>query len=215
MKTAFLLLLLTALLFAKQQAFEFTKQQQKIIAQQYSLQALRRIEEFEQKIQLFKQYPKQKQLLFVNRYCNQFVSEYDAVSRLKDDYWKTPLEFLLDGKGDCEDYAILKLEMLERLGFEKQKLYLGVVQSRGSLTYHMVLCYFSSFNKPPLVLDNLSFRVLNLKDRYDLTPLWLLNGGKIYKLSQEYLLHETTKQKQLEKTYKNFLQRKKLKKKLF
>jgi predicted transglutaminase-like cysteine proteinase len=45
----------------------------------------------------------------VNKYVNtQFKYELDKDQFKKEDYWQTPLEFLTNGKGDCEDFAVFK-----------------------------------------------------------------------------------------------------------
>ena len=42
----------------------------------------------------------------------------DWVSMGVEDYWRRPEEFLAQGEGDCEDYALLSEEVLRRLGWE-------------------------------------------------------------------------------------------------
>jgi len=49
----------------------------------------------------------------------------------------------------------------------------------------MVLSYFKEQNKPPLILDNLSFRVLDLKTREDLKADMFINSSGIYKLNKK------------------------------
>jgi len=55
----------------------------------------------------------------------------------------------------------------------------------------MVLCYFKDIGKSPLVLDNLSFRILDLKTREDLEADIFINKTGIFKLTQENKLLKT------------------------
>ena len=52
----------------------------------------------------------------------------------------------------------------------------------------MVLSYFQTPNKSPLVLDNLSFRILPLDKRVDLKPLLFLNSSGVYKMKNNQLI---------------------------
>ena len=42
-----------------------------------------------------------------------------------DDRWQSAAETLKSGKGDCEDIALLKMALLEKLGFAKDKMWLA------------------------------------------------------------------------------------------
>jgi predicted transglutaminase-like cysteine proteinase len=65
------------------------------------------------------------------------------------DRWDYPL----DGKGDCEDYALLKRKMLIDLGYPRQALLMTVVKD-GDEEGHAVLTIKT--NKGEFVLDNLN-----------------------------------------------------------
>ncbi|WP_158814956.1 transglutaminase-like cysteine peptidase [Methylocapsa sp. S129] len=65
------------------------------------------------------------------------------------DRWDYPL----DGKGDCEDYALLKRKMLIDLGFPRQALLMTVVKDE-SQEGHAILTLKTS--KGEFVLDNLN-----------------------------------------------------------
>ncbi|WP_229855115.1 transglutaminase-like cysteine peptidase [Candidatus Sulfurimonas marisnigri] len=150
--------------------------------------AKNRIIDYEQSIALFKKYPKSKQLIQVNFYLNKLLPQYDAITQQQEDYWSTPKEFLITGYGDCEDYVIIKYFTLLKLGFKKEKLFLTTVREKYYGGYHMVLSYFKDKNKPPLILDNLSFKVLDLKKRVDLEADIFINSNGVYKISKEYKL---------------------------
>jgi predicted transglutaminase-like cysteine proteinase len=65
------------------------------------------------------------------------------------DRWDYPV----DGKGDCEDYALLKRKMLIEIGFPKQALLMTVVKDE-SQEGHAILTLKT--NKGEFVLDNLN-----------------------------------------------------------
>ncbi|MEA1956512.1 MAG: transglutaminase-like cysteine peptidase [Campylobacterota bacterium] len=147
-----------------------------------------RIIDYQNKIDSFKLFTKEKKLLKVNFYLNQLLPQYDDVTKKQEDYWATPKEFLILGYGDCEDYAIIKYYTLIKLGFDKNKLFLTTAHEKYRGGYHMVLSYFKSKNEPPLILDNLSFRVLTLKKRKDLEADLFINHNGIFKLKKNGML---------------------------
>jgi predicted transglutaminase-like cysteine proteinase len=150
--------------------------------------AKNRIIDYAQNIILFKEYHKAKQLIHVNLYLNKLLPQYDAIIQKQEDYWSTPKEFLITGYGDCEDYVIIKYFTLLKLGFEKEKLFLTTVREKYYGGYHMVLSYFEIKNKPPLILDNLSFKILNLSKRTDLEADIFINSDGVHKIDKEYKL---------------------------
>ncbi|MBX9754765.1 MAG: transglutaminase-like cysteine peptidase, partial [Pseudomonadaceae bacterium] len=96
------------------------------------------------------------QLQAVNRFFNRqlrFVD--DSQNWRQNDYWATPIEALVKGAGDCEDYAIAKYFTLRRLGVPSEKLRITYVKALNYNQAHMVLTYYSSPSAVPLVLDNL------------------------------------------------------------
>jgi predicted transglutaminase-like cysteine proteinase len=86
----------------------------------------------------------------VNRWVNTHVEpETDMDHWGLADRWDYPL----DGKGDCEDYALLKRKMLIDLGYPRQALLMTVVKD-GDAEGHAVLTVKT--NKGEFVLDNLN-----------------------------------------------------------
>lgn len=128
--------------------------------------------------------PLQERLVRVNFYLNQLRSLPDIVTYKQNDYWGTPKEFLICGYGDCEDFAIIKYFTLLKLGFEKEKLFITTSNEKFTGQPHMVLSYFESKEKPPLILDNLSYKVLDLSKRVDLEPKIFINEEGSYKLDE-------------------------------
>lgn len=101
----------------------------------------------------------------INNYLNAIVSKYDSM-KTNEDYWATRLEFLLNGGGDCEDYAIAKYQTLLDFGFPHANMGLCVVMDKYSGAMHMVLGVKEG--QDLYFLDNLSFRILPYNKRSDL-----------------------------------------------
>jgi predicted transglutaminase-like cysteine proteinase len=126
-----------------------------------------------------------RKLSHVNSFMNKIFSKHDIDSKSSIDHWATPKEFLLQGHGDCEDYAISKYFTLLELNIPKEKLYFAVVNIKGVSTAHMVLLYLENKNATPLVLDNLSFKVIPLTKRKKLIPKFAFNEIDSYKFTKE------------------------------
>lgn len=146
---------------------------------------LNRLDKYENlKIEV-KDYDLIRKLSHVNSFLNKILPANDISNQSSIDYWATPKEFLLQGHGDCEDYAIAKYFTLLELGIKKENLYFNVVNVKGSKSLHMVLLYVEDKNSTPLVMDNLSSKVLPLNERKDLTPKFVFNEIDAYKLTSD------------------------------
>ncbi len=140
--------------------------------------AINRIDDYQKTMDEIKRLPSHKYLNAVNSYINQLLPMYDIYQHKVQDYYETPKEFLSSGYGDCEDYVALKYQSLMALGFEEDKLYFSVVKDEIDLGMHMVLLYYGNGygdDADPLVLDNLSFKVMPLSKRTDLSPKCAIN----------------------------------------
>ena len=102
------------------------------------------------------------------------------------DYWATPLEMIGQGRGDCEDFAIIKYVSLRMAGVASSKLRLVYSKARLDgqmgpvMVAHMVLAYYATPNAEPLVLDNLNTRILPASQRHDLQPVFSFNSDGIF-----------------------------------
>jgi predicted transglutaminase-like cysteine proteinase len=97
-----------------------------------------------------------------------------------DDYWATPLEFLMTGAGDCEDFAIAKYFTLKELGIEESKMRITYVKALRINKVHMVLSFFASPKSVPDVLDNLNPDIMPASQRSDLLPVYSFNGTGLW-----------------------------------
>lgn len=126
-----------------------------------------------------------RQLNHVNSFYNKILPVHDATKYHVDDHWATPKEFLIEGRGDCEDYAISKYFTLKENGISSNKLFLSVVKVKGATNYHMVLTYLENKDSIALVLDNLSFKVLPFDKRSDLEPKFIFNEKEAFLLKNK------------------------------
>ena len=103
----------------------------------------------------------------VNRRVNRTISpETDIEHYGIEDYWTIPK----DGKGDCEDYALLKRHLLISMGWPTSALLMTVVRAEND-EGHAVLT--ARTNSGDLILDN----------RADDIKLWYLTAYK-FKMRQ-------------------------------
>ena len=126
-----------------------------------------------------------KKLIRTNLYINKILPKHDKKG---DNSWSTPKQFLINGYGDCEDYAITKYATLLELSIDPKKLFLCVVKVKGSVSLHMVLLYQES--EEFLVLDNLSWKVLPLSKRSDLIFKYAFNNKKSFIFLNKKLIIE-------------------------
>ena len=80
----------------------------------------------------------------VNKFFNRLPFITDLEHWSTQDYWATPLEFLISHGGDCEDYTVAKYHTLKQLGFSEDSLRLLQVNVDSLENEHMVLAYYES-----------------------------------------------------------------------
>ncbi|KLE04251.1 transglutaminase-like cysteine peptidase [Aliarcobacter butzleri] len=187
------LILLILFLFSNSFAYEFKlNQKDKNLIEKSTQKSfiLKRLEKYEEVKNKARNLDINKKLTQINLFINGSLAEFDNASMGIDDYWMTPKEFFIKGHGDCEDYVIAKYFTLLELGVKKENLYPAIVKVEGSASLHLVLLYVEDKNKSPLVLDNLSFKILPFSKRTDLTPIAAFNEIDSYTLTREKFLQK-------------------------
>ncbi|MDP2826832.1 MAG: transglutaminase-like cysteine peptidase [Sulfuritalea sp.] len=123
----------------------------------------------------------------INDFINRRIGFEDDLSIWnQSDYWATPLETIGQGRGDCEDFAIIKYYSLKDAGVPLAKLRLVYVKARLEgpggpyMQAHMVLAYYPTPNAEPLVLDNLIAEIRPASQRKDLQPVFSFNSEAIW-----------------------------------
>lgn len=154
------------------------------LAQNYQGDIKKRFLAWGKLIQSLKGKPVDVQLDGVNTFFNQFSFQSDIEAQGVEDYWKSPDEFINDGGGDCEDYAIIKYFTLVSLGVPPEQLRITYVTSLTLNAAHMVLSYYPSPEAEPLILDSLENKILKASKRPDLKPIYSFNGSGLWLAKQ-------------------------------
>ena len=111
-----------------------------------------------------------KQLEAVNRYVNRRVQFVDDNRRFgRGDVWSTANETLRSGRGDCEDYAIAKMQLLRAAGFSSRDLYLVILRDTVRRADHAVLV--ARTDGRMVVLDNGTDELLDTERVSDYRPI--------------------------------------------
>lgn len=117
----------------------------------------------------------------VNRHFNRVLQFVDDINIWgEQDYWATPVEALIKGKADCEDYSLAKYFSLRQLQVPADKLRITYVKALRLNQAHMVVTYYSSSSAEPLVLDNLINQIRPASQRNDLLPVYGFNAEGVY-----------------------------------
>jgi len=128
-----------------------------------------------------------ERLVRVNDFFNRrMLFDDDIRTWRQTDYWATPIEFIGQGAGDCEDFSIAKYYSLIALGIPISKLRLVYVKALqngpgGPIQQaHMVLAYYAKPSADPLVLDNLVVDIRPASQRSDLSPVFSFNSAGLW-----------------------------------
>lgn len=157
------------------------------VQQRYGAGAAMAVRDWNNALTVFQSGSEQQKLKDVNEYFNRKLRfEDDQKLWGQVDYWATPVEALLKGAGDCEDYAIAKYFSLKFIGVPVEKLRITYVKARiggaasNIVQAHMVLTYYSSPDAEPLVLDNLVSEIRPASRRGDLQPIFSFNSEGVW-----------------------------------
>ena len=120
----------------------------------------------------------------VNHFFNQmeFISDFDHWG--EEDYWATPVEFIVCQAGDCEDFSIAKYFTLYAMGVPEEKLSLTYVKTLKYDSHHIVLLYYDKPDAEPFILDNNVDYVKPGFERADLIPIYSFNGTSLWLAEQ-------------------------------
>ncbi|MHA6492800.1 cysteine protease LapG [Pseudomonas borbori] len=140
-----------------------------------------RIDDWQRLLQEQAQASERDQLEAVNRYFNLRMRFRDDSQLWQvEDYWASPVEALMRGAGDCEDFALAKYFSLRQLGVASEKLRITYVKALRLNQAHMVLTYYADPQAMPLVLDNLIDAIKPASQRSDLLPVYSFNAEGLW-----------------------------------
>lgn len=148
--------------------------------QTYGDPAAQRLNAWQQLLRDAAGLPEDAKLERVNQFFNQVRFIDDRVHWGQEDYWATPVEFLISNGGDCEDFSIAKYYTLKALGVAEDKMSLTYVKSLELNQAHMVLTYYASPTTMPVVLDNLIGEIRPANQRPDLLHVYTFNGDSLW-----------------------------------
>jgi predicted transglutaminase-like cysteine proteinase len=120
-----------------------------------------------------------EQLEAVNHYVNARIRFVDDIRQYGvADRWTSAADTLRRGRGDCEDYAIAKLQLLRRAGFADTDLYLVILRDALRRADHAVLV--ARADGRMLVLDNGTDRLIDSYEMPDYRPIVTFSGNKVW-----------------------------------
>lgn len=117
-----------------------------------------------------------QKVVAVNKFVNTEISyKSDAA-----DEWATPLQTMIRGYGDCEDYALLKYSLLSDWGvpISSMRLTYGVIKHTREA--HMVLVYDDPKESGVYVLDNRHNNVVRERVLSDFLAVYSFNHERFF-----------------------------------
>ena len=115
----------------------------------------------------------------VNRFVNSRVAFVNDIQQYGvSDRWMPAAETIRRGRGDCEDFAIAKLQLLRYAGFADKDLYLVILRDVARRADHAVLVVRAEGRM--LVLDNGTSRIVDSEMLADYRPIFSFSGNKAW-----------------------------------
>jgi predicted transglutaminase-like cysteine proteinase len=115
--------------------------------------------------------PRADQLARVNAWVNAHIAFVEDRSQYgQNDHWATGVDSIRRGRGDCEDYALAKMQLLRAAGFSADDIYLSIVKDLVRRADHAVLVVRSEGRF--LVLDNNTDRLVEAGANQDYRPVF-------------------------------------------
>lgn len=150
------------------------------IERQNGPQAAARVSRWFELIEQGKLAPDAERLRLANHFFNDARFTTDLEIWEQQDFWATPIEFLIKDAGDCEEFAIAKYFTLSRMGVTDDAMRITYVRAATLHQPHMVLAWYPAPDAEPLILDNIEPRILPVGERPDLTPVYSFNGTTLW-----------------------------------
>ncbi len=152
----------------------------KEVEKNYGQQAKQRLIDWQNLINDDRSSSDLEKLQKVNEFFNRVQFIDDLLLWKEKDYWATPVEFLVQNGGDCEDFSIAKYFTLKKMSVDENKLNMTYVKALELNQAHMVVTYYEAPDAEPLVLDNLNPEILFASNRSDLMPVFSFNGSGLW-----------------------------------
>jgi predicted transglutaminase-like cysteine proteinase len=118
--------------------------------------------------------PRTAQIRNVNAWVNQRIAYVEDVRQYgAADHWSSAVQSLRRGRGDCEDYAIAKMQILRTLGVAADSMFLVIARDLVRRADHAILAV--AVDGDLVVLDNETDRILSSTDARDYRPILSFN----------------------------------------
>ncbi|WP_150291726.1 transglutaminase-like cysteine peptidase [Sphingobium estronivorans] len=114
----------------------------------------------------------QQQVELINSWVNRRLRFVD--DRAGGDDWASAARTLQSGTGDCEDYAVAKMKLLEAAGFDRRAMFLVIARDLVRQADHAVLAV--RIGGELMILDNMTDRVLPSSSVSDYRPIMSFNA---------------------------------------
>jgi predicted transglutaminase-like cysteine proteinase len=114
----------------------------------------------------------------VNAWVNRHITFTDDIRSGEADHWSNADESLRRGAGDCEDYAIAKLQILRAAGYDERDLYLVLVRDLVRRADHAILV--ARVDGRLVVLDSNTDRIVSAEAAQDYKPLMSFSGDRAW-----------------------------------
>lgn len=102
----------------------------------------------------------------------------DTATYRRLDHWATPAQTVKAGRGDCEDFAILKMAALKAAGIPESSMRLVVVHDNQRGLFHAVLAVTT--DQGHFILDNVHDQILRDTDIAHYQPLFSLSFDRYW-----------------------------------
>ena len=111
----------------------------------------------------------------VNSWVNRKISYVEDRNLFaKADHWAGARRTLILGKGDCEDYALTKMQLLAAAGIDRNDMFLTIAKDRVRNADHALLVV--RFEGRYVVLDNATDQLMDGALSHDYTPVLSFNS---------------------------------------
>jgi predicted transglutaminase-like cysteine proteinase len=118
----------------------------------------------------------------INRAVNlAIVPVADAVQWGAEDHWSSPFETLRTGRGDCEDYAIVKYVALREAGLSGEDVKIVILRNSFPAEDHAVAA--ARVDGEWLILDNRNLTLVHDTDVTRATPKFLLDEDGVHRFT--------------------------------
>ena len=113
----------------------------------------------------------------VNQWVNREIAYVgDDRNYRQRDFWATAEQTIARGKGDCEDFAILKMQMLRAAGIDPERMKLVLLRDLAANADHAFLLVETDAGK--LVLDNVTDRLTDGSRANAVRPVLSFSGNR-------------------------------------